>query len=90
MSKKRILIVDDDTYSRESIAAQLDEQYEVDQAENGDQGLAKLEESNFDVILSDIRMPGMSGLDFLERVTVTRPEARVLMITAFGKMFEKF
>ncbi|HAA77476.1 TPA: hypothetical protein DCE37_20375 [Candidatus Latescibacteria bacterium] len=86
MSKKRILIVDDDTYSRESIAAQLDEQYEVDQAENGDQGLAKLEESDFDVILSDIRMPGMSGLDFLERVTVTRPEARVLMITAFGEI----
>jgi len=86
MSKKRILIVDDDTYSRESIAAQLDEQYEVDQAENGEAGLRKAEESDFDVILSDIRMPGMSGLDFLERVSITRPETRVLMITAFGEI----
>jgi len=86
MDKKKILIVDDDTYSRESIAAQFDDKFEVDQAESGDEGLRKLEESDFDVILSDIRMPGMSGLDFLERVTFTRPEARVLMITAFGEI----
>ncbi|HCK09058.1 MAG: two-component system response regulator [Gemmatimonadetes bacterium] len=86
MAKKKILIVDDDTYSRESIAAQLDEQYEIDQAENGESGLRKLEEQDFDVILSDIRMPGMSGLDFLERVTVLRPDTRVLMITAFGEI----
>ena len=86
MAKKKILIVDDDTYSRESIAAQLDEKYEVDQVESGESGLRKLEETDFDIILSDIRMPGMSGLEFLERVTATRPEARVLMITAFGEI----
>ena len=49
MAKKKILIVDDDTYSRESIAAQLDEQYEIDQAESGESGLRKLEEQDFDV-----------------------------------------
>jgi DNA-binding NtrC family response regulator len=86
MDKKKILIVDDDTYSRESIAAQLDEKFDVDQAESGDDGLRKLDESDYDVILSDIRMPGMSGLDFLERVNFTRPDSRVLMITAFGEI----
>ena len=86
MDKKKILIVDDDTYSRESIAAQLDEKFYVDQAESGDDGLRKLDESDYDVILSDVRMPGMSGLDFLERVNFTRPDSRVLMITAFGEI----
>ena len=51
MAKKKILIVDDDTYSRESIAAQLDEKYEVDQVESGESVLRKLEETDFDIIL---------------------------------------
>ena len=83
---KKLLIVDDDGYSRSSFVSQLEDAYEVEEAESGDEALAKLAEADFDVVLSDIRMPGMSGIDLLEKITDRHPDVRVLMISALDQV----
>ena len=79
-------IVDDDGYSRSSFVSQLEDAYEVEEAESGDEALAKLAEADFDVVLSDIRMPGMSGIDLLEKITDRHPDVRVLVISALDQV----
>ena len=67
MAKKRILVVDDDSYVREATEAILcSRNYDVDTAPEAKTALQKLDESDYELILSDIRMPGMSGLELLE------------------------
>ena len=67
MAKQRILIVDDDSYVREATEAILSARnYEVETAPEAKTALQKLDESEYDLLLSDIRMPGMNGLELLE------------------------
>ena len=54
---KKLLIVDDDGYSRSSFVSQLEDAYEIEEAENGDEALTKLAEADFDAGLSDSRKP---------------------------------
>ena len=83
---KKLLIVDDDGYSRSSFVSQLEDAYEIEEAENGDEALTKLAEADFDAVLSDIRMPGMSGIELLEKITERHPDIRVLMISALDQV----
>ena len=65
---KKLLIVDDAGYARESFASQLEDHYEIVVAETGEEALNKLTEADFDAVLSDIRMPpGMSGIELIEK-----------------------
>ena len=57
---------------------------EIDTASNGEEALTKLKGREFGLILLDIRMPGMDGMEILRRVREIRPDIRVIMITAFG------
>lgn len=69
MIPKRILIVDDEENFRHMLSVILrKERYEVEAANNGEEGLQKVMASSFDQILCDIRMPQMDGLDFLKEV----------------------
>ena len=62
----RILLIDDDAAVRESMSRTLKSAgYTVQTAASGEEGLTAAREGSFDVILSDMRMPGMSGLDVL-------------------------
>lgn len=84
---KRILIVDDDTLIRSFLATVLDEAgYRVEEARNGQEGLAKLSDADFDLAVTDLRMPGMSGMALMEEGRKASPSTRWIVITAFGSI----
>jgi DNA-binding NtrC family response regulator len=84
---KRILIVDDDGPMRSFLCTVLGEEgYRLEEARNGTEGLAMLSASDFDLVVTDLRMPGLSGLDLLREGKKARPEARWVVITAYGSI----
>ncbi len=86
MNKKtRILIVDDETAIRESLKDWLlEDGYTIDLASCGEDAVAMAEKKNWDIILLDLKMPGMDGLETMEKLKEARPETEILMMTAFA------
>jgi two-component system response regulator PilR (NtrC family) len=83
--RARILVVDDEASIREFLQIMLKrEKMDVDWAENGRVAWDKLGNEEYDLIISDIQMPEMSGIDLLSKVKEKDPSIPVLMITAFG------
>jgi two-component system, NtrC family, response regulator AtoC len=83
----KILIVDDDAGLRKSLTLILsDAEYDVLQAEDGESGLRVAEEQEPDLILCDVRMPKLGGLEFLDAYREAGGEALVLMMTAYGSL----
>jgi two-component system response regulator HydG len=81
----RILVIDDDPGVRESMERMLRVAgYTVQSVETGEEGLDLARGGAFDVILSDMRMPGMSGLDVLKRLRDVRVDAAFIIMTGFG------
>ncbi|HEX4038530.1 MAG TPA: sigma-54 dependent transcriptional regulator [Acidobacteriaceae bacterium] len=81
----RILIIDDEAAIRESLETLLSlEGYAVEIAENGDQGLERIAEQPFDLVLLDLALPGRNGLEILSVIRDRQPVLPVIMITAFG------
>jgi CheY-like chemotaxis protein len=81
----RILVVDDDTSFRDLLALHLGNQgHEVRSAASGEEALMLLADYQPQVILLDLRMPGMDGMETLRRIKAIYPGLRVLMITADG------
>ena len=81
----RVLVVDDEQGMREDLAAILQkEDREILQAENGRKALDQLQATQVDLVLSDIRMPDMDGLDLLGEIRRQWPEMPVIMLTAFA------
>jgi len=81
----KILIIDDDAGLRKSLTLILsDADYDVLQAEDGEAGLAVASEQKPDIILCDVRMPKLGGLEFLLRYAESGGEALVLVMTAYG------
>jgi len=79
----RLLIVDDEPYIREILSRWLvDEGYDCGQADNADIALAELTRGNYELMISDIRMPGRSGLELLDQARRTFPDLAVIMLTA--------
>jgi DNA-binding NtrC family response regulator len=87
MSSVKILIVDDELIMRESLAGWLlRDGHTVDTAPSGEDALEKLKEARFDIMLVDIKMEGMSGLDVLQHVKENDPDVAIVMITAYGSI----
>lgn len=85
MSNQRILVVDDEKNIRLTVTQALQTSgYEVSSAINGQEALQKLNESDFSLILLDLKMPGMDGFEVLQRVVDMRPDIRVIIISAYG------
>jgi two-component system response regulator PilR (NtrC family) len=79
----RILIVDDEQSLRELLSLALgDEGWDVFTAADGDAAAVALQTEPVDVVVSDIRMPGMDGLELLQHVTASAPETAVILMTA--------
>jgi DNA-binding NtrC family response regulator len=85
VTKKTILVVDDEENLRRVMQVQLQQSgYDVATAASGDEALARLAAVPVDLVLTDLKMPGMSGLQLLKRIRAEYPEVIVIMITAFG------
>ncbi len=83
--KTRILIVDDELSMREFLSILLErEGYETRTAGSANEALGLLENDLFDLVISDVQMPGLSGIELLSRIKLSSPETAVLMITAFS------
>ena len=85
MSGMRILLVDDEESLRITLAANLElEGYEVVEAGSGEEALALAEHERFDLVLSDIRMPGMNGVDLFRALRARRPTVPCVLMSAFS------
>ena len=83
----RVLVVDDDQGMCELAAEGLGSRgYEVVWRVSADEALELLEREDFDVVLADIHLDGMSGLELCERVLARRPDVCVVVMTAFGSL----
>lgn len=84
---KKILVVDDDEISRTGLSRILSKDgYLVDSVSNGFEALSYLRQQEVDLIMTDINMPEMNGIDFLKEITTSFPNKNVIMITGYGKV----
>lgn len=79
-----ILVVDDDDVIRDTLCELLTEEHSCQTANTAEEALAKLESQSFDVVLTDISMPGLSGLELLNRVLRSYPGTPVIMISGIS------
>ena len=87
MTKKpKILIVDDEKNTREGLRRALSENYDISITDNGSNALSILSDEHFDVVLTDLRMPGLDGLNFLKKVMVGENQPACIMFTAYGSV----
>ena len=85
MKKISILIVDDEESVRDSLYNWfIEDGYRVECAENANRALSILESDSFDIILADIKMPGMDGLEMLRRIKLLKSDSIVIIMTAFA------
>ncbi len=83
----RILIAEDEEITLDNIVdTMVDEGYEVVGTSNGAEALSKMEKEDFDILITDIKMPGLSGIELLEKIKATHPETEVIVITGFGSV----
>lgn len=79
----RILVVDDEPYVREILRRWLEEDgFECDEVGDAQQALDALDRTPHDLVIADIRMPGMSGIELLIRIREAHPDTAVVMVTA--------
>jgi len=84
-AKLQVLVIDDDAVVGRSFDRVLsDKGYEVSTALSGEEALETLENSKFDVVFTDIKMPGMNGLEVTERIKARSPLTPVVVITGYG------
>jgi len=79
-----ILIVDDDDVIRDTVFELLSTDYKCDTAETAEQALAKLEAEQFEVVLTDISLPGLSGRELLSRVLMLYPGTPVIIVSGIS------
>jgi len=84
-NKLQVLVIDDDAVVGRSFDRVLSEKgYEVSTALSGEEALETINETNFDVVFTDIKMPGMDGLEVTERIKARCPWTPVVVITGYG------
>lgn len=83
--KKKALVIDDDLATLDLMRFQLEsENFEVETAANGIKGLEYVEEDEFDIILTDLNMPNINGIEFVKKCKEIAPETQIIMITGEG------
>lgn len=82
-----ILIIDDEKAIRKTLTEILSfEGYKIDEAVDGEEGLKKFKDKTYDVVLSDIKMPKIDGIDFLQKATEANPDVPIIMISGHGNI----
>jgi DNA-binding NtrC family response regulator len=83
--QRHILLVEDESALRQAIAEQLtDHGYQVAQAESGEAALSRLADFAFDIIITDLRLPGINGSEVLESAVARYPDIVAIVVTGFG------
>ena len=80
--KENILVVDDEYSVRQAIRFIFEEEYHVQEAQSGEEALKKIKEEKIDLVLLDIKMPGISGMKVLEAIDRINKDIEVIMVTA--------
>ncbi len=87
MTAQPILIVDDEKNIRLALSMALEQlNIQVETAVNGEEALEKVARNSYGLMLLDLRMPGLDGMEVLRRVARDRPELKVIIITAYGSI----
>jgi DNA-binding NtrC family response regulator len=85
VGRPRILVIDDEEIVRISCRRCLiPEGIDVDVAANAKEGITLTQTNKYDLVLTDIKMPGIDGMDFLVEMKKNQPDAKVIMITGYG------
>jgi two-component system response regulator HydG len=86
-TKPKVLLIDDDVSHAEIAGEALERaDYDVTLAHSGDDGLRKFQEAEFDVVLTDLRLPDTDGMQVLRRIKATDADAEVVIITGYGSV----
>jgi YesN/AraC family two-component response regulator len=83
MPKKHILICDDEFAIRESIKEYLDSSYELSIATNGQEAINAVMEKEFDLLIIDIKMPVMDGLEAIRQIKNAKPGQKIIVLTGY-------
>ena len=84
-SARHLLLVEDEAPLRQAVAEQLaDHGYQVEQAATGEEALARLADFAFDIIVTDLRLPGVDGTSVLESAVARYPDLIAIVVTGFG------
>jgi len=82
-----LLIIDDEKAIRKTLSEILSfEGYKIEEAVDGEEGLRKFKEKTFDVVLCDIKMPKIDGMEFLQKATESNPDVPIIMISGHGNI----
>lgn len=84
MKRAKILIVDDEKIIRDMLADYLEINFDVEIAQNGDEALHRPDLGHFDLVISDINMPGMPGYELLKTIKARHSHVKVVLITAYN------
>jgi len=85
MDKLNILIIEDERFQREMLKGFLaGEGHRVAEAKDGNTAIRQVQDGHFDLLLLDFKMPGMNGIEVLEKIKNINPEISVIMMTAYG------
>jgi len=84
--KERILIIDDDERWRDMLADILSDDYEILQAQDGEQGIKKAKENDVNLILLDLMLPDINGIEVLKEIIKVKPSLPVIMISGYGSI----
>ena len=79
-----VLVVDDDENIRDTLYELISEEYSCQTAETADKALARLDAESYDIVLTDISMPGLSGLELLGHIRQRHPDTTVIVISGIS------
>ena len=83
--KRNLLVVDDEAVIREGMRRILAAQgYHVETSASGRTAIEKIQEQDFDVVITDLKMPGMDGIEVLKTIRILQPEVPVIIITGYS------
>ncbi|WP_456419167.1 response regulator, partial [Thermovibrio sp.] len=87
MEKCRVLLVEDDRTQRELLTELLEEEgFSVTSASSGERALDLFRKEHYDAVITDVRLPGMSGLELLQKLKELEPAVEIIVITAFSSV----
>lgn len=87
MDKRSVLVVDDEEIIRDFLFEVLNDDYEVTTASDGDEAIDKLKQKRYDLIITDLKMPRVSGDEVVRFARQSDPEAKVIVITGYSSLY---